>query len=93
LDRGLDKRQIASFALGDWIRQGQNILLTGPTAVGKTWLACALGQQATRPYGLVFKLLHQTSTATYSSLFRPINRLGLRNIKLVFITSMSSSSL
>ncbi|MCD6027697.1 MAG: transposition helper protein, partial [Solimicrobium sp.] len=46
--RGLDKRQIASFASCDWIRSAQSILMTGPTGVGKTWLACALGQQACR---------------------------------------------
>ena len=46
--RGLDKRLIANLSGGDWIRQGQSILLTGPTGVGKTWLACALGQQACR---------------------------------------------
>lgn len=48
LDRGLDKRLIATLANGDWIRQGQSVLLTGPTGVGKTWLACALGQHACR---------------------------------------------
>jgi len=46
--RGLEKRLVASLAGGDWIRQGQGVLLTGPTGVGKTWLACALGQQACR---------------------------------------------
>ena len=46
--RGLDKRQLASFSSCDWIRQAQSILLTGPTGVGKTWLACALGHQACR---------------------------------------------
>ena len=46
--RGIDKRLIANLSGGDWIRQGQSILLTGPTGVGKTWLACALGQQACR---------------------------------------------
>lgn len=46
--RGIDKRLIANLSGGDWIRHGQSILLTGPTGVGKTWLACALGQQACR---------------------------------------------
>ena len=32
----------------DWIRQSLNLCLTGPTGCGKTWLACALGNQACR---------------------------------------------
>ena len=46
--RGLDKRQIASLATGEWIRRGQNLLITGATGSGKTWIACALAQQACR---------------------------------------------
>ncbi len=46
--RGLDKRQIATLASCEWVRRGQNILITGPTGAGKTWLACALAQQACR---------------------------------------------
>lgn len=46
--RGIDKRLIATLYNGDWIRQGQSLLLTGATGVGKTWLACALGQHACR---------------------------------------------
>lgn len=46
--RGLERAEVASLALGNWIRHGQNLILTGPTGGGKTWLACALGNQACR---------------------------------------------
>lgn len=46
--RGLDRSQLASLASCDWIRQAQNLLLHGATGCGKTFLACALAQQACR---------------------------------------------
>lgn len=46
--RGLDKRLLLALASGDWIRRHHNCILTGPTGVGKTYLACALGHQACR---------------------------------------------
>ena len=32
----------------DWVRSRHNLLITGPCGVGKSWLACALGQKACR---------------------------------------------
>lgn len=46
--RGLDRALITSLAGGDWIRHGRNLLITGATGCGKTWLACALAHQAVR---------------------------------------------
>ena len=48
IPRGLDQALIAQLANGQWIREGLNVLLLGPTGVGKTWIACALAQQACR---------------------------------------------
>jgi DNA replication protein DnaC len=46
--RGLD-RQVMSNLLGcDYLERNLNVIFTGATGVGKTWLACALGQQAAR---------------------------------------------
>lgn len=47
-DRGLDKALFNSFYDDQWIKKHRNILLTGPTGVGKSWLACALAQKACR---------------------------------------------
>ena len=46
--RGLDRRAVMSLALGDWVTSGHSVLITGPTGVGKSWLACALAQYACR---------------------------------------------
>lgn len=46
--RGLDRALVSSLAGGDWIRHGRNLLITGATGCGKTWLACALAHQAVR---------------------------------------------
>ncbi|WP_290651678.1 IS21-like element helper ATPase IstB [Aquisalimonas sp.] len=46
--RGLKRAQIAGLASGEWLRAGHNLCLSGPTGTGKTYLACALGNQACR---------------------------------------------
>lgn len=46
--RGLDKALLRQLATGRWIAEHLNVVITGATGVGKTYLACALGQQACR---------------------------------------------
>ena len=46
--RSLDRSLVATLAGGDWLRNAQNLLITGMTGCGKTWLACALAHQAAR---------------------------------------------
>ena len=46
--RRLDKALFQQLARGKWIAGKQNLIVTGPCGVGKSWLACALGQKACR---------------------------------------------
>ena len=46
--RGLDRALFHKLAGGEWIDVHDNLILCGPTGVGKSWLACALGHKACR---------------------------------------------
>jgi DNA replication protein DnaC len=60
--RKLDRALIRQLATCRWVAEHQYILITGPTGVGKSFLACALGQQACR---------HRQRV-----IYRPVGRLG-----------------
>jgi DNA replication protein DnaC len=46
--RGLDRRNTLALAEGAWLKAHENLIVTGQTGTGKTWLACAFGRQAAR---------------------------------------------
>ena len=44
--RGIDKGYLATLINCEWITRNQFLIITGPTGVGKSWIACALANQA-----------------------------------------------
>ena len=46
--RGLDRAVMAHLIDGGWIDRHENLLITGQTGLGKSWIACALGHKACR---------------------------------------------
>ena len=46
--RGIDRSVFARLVGGDWIDRNENLLITGATGLGKSWIACALGHKACR---------------------------------------------
>ena len=66
--RGLKRAQIDQLSSSEWVGFHQNLILTGPTGTGKTFLACALGQKACRDghrvrYYVAAKLFRELSQA------------------------------
>ena len=66
--RGVKRSQIDQLSSSEWVGYHQNVILTGPTGTGKTWLACALGQKACRDgyrvrYYVAAKLFRELSAA------------------------------
>ena len=50
--RGLDRKLMRTLATSEWVGLHHNVLLVGPTGIGKTWLACALAHKACRGWFL-----------------------------------------
>jgi len=63
--RGLDRKLFRTLASSEWVRQKLNLVFTGPTGVGKSWLGCALAQKACRDG---FTIVHKKT----SELFRDL---------------------
>ena len=63
--RSLDRGLFVKLVAGDWIAAHDNLVICGPTGVGKSWLACALGHKACRDDRSV---LYQRVPKLFSSL-------------------------
>jgi DNA replication protein DnaC len=46
--RGLDKGLMLKLSSCQWVKEGLNLIINGPTGAGKTWIACALAHKACR---------------------------------------------
>ena len=85
---GLGERsQVLELAQAEWVRRALNTLVIGPTGVGKTFLACALGQAACRQdftvrYVRTSRLLHELKLAHADGSFPKLLR-NLARIKLL----------
>ena len=81
--RNMDRKLIQSLSSCEWLLHHQNIMIFGPTGVGKTYLSCALGQAACRMdysvrYFRVSKLMEKLQMAhgdgTYFKFFNSLKR-------------------
>ena len=81
--RGLDKATLRQLGSCGWLREHLNVLIAGPTGVGKSFVACALGQAACRTghrvlYRRVPRLLDELALAradgTYARVLAKLTR-------------------
>lgn len=87
--RNINKSQIRSLAQGEWLRLHQNMLITGATGCGKTYLACALGQHHCRQGKTVYyfrlkELLEKMYLAQADGSYRKlINKLAASDLLII----------
>lgn len=96
--RGMDRSTIMSLAQNQWVKSHHNILVTGPTGAGKSYLACALAQKACRDGHSVFyqrlpRLLQDITVSRhdgrYTKLMAPILKCEVLILDDLLISPMS----
>jgi DNA replication protein DnaC len=65
--RGLQKAKLLELLSCRWVQAHQNVIVTGPTGVGKTYLPCALGNKACREG---YKVLYTRAPRLFGDLFQ-----------------------
>lgn len=63
--RGLDRAVVAALSTCDWLKRHRNILVTGPTGAGKTYVSCAIAQNACRAG---YTVMYERSTKLFHDL-------------------------
>jgi DNA replication protein DnaC len=86
--RGMDKSLVMSLSANQWINDHQNLLITGPTGVGKSYLACALGHKACRDGHMVLyqrlpRILHDLAIARHDGRYKKLMAALLRTDLLI----------
>lgn len=97
VNRGMNMQQLQSLLTCEWIERNQCTLITGPTGVGKTWLACALGNQAARrglpvQYQRMGRMLEELEIAREDGSL-PTLRSKLARVKLLILDDWGLSPL
>jgi DNA replication protein DnaC len=98
--RGLHRDVVLSLGTGAWIRDHHNLLITGPTGIGKSWLASAFVQRACRhgfsaSYVRGPRLLHDLAVSrgdgSYARLLSKLAKLDLMAIDDWLLASLTDA--
>jgi DNA replication protein DnaC len=98
--RGLDKATVRQLATCQWVRAKQNVIIIGPTGIGKTYLAAALAEGACRkglraPFLRVPRLVEELAVArvsgTYAQTLARISKIDVLVLDDLLLTPMKDA--
>lgn len=90
--RGIDRALLASLSTCQWVKKHHNLLITGATGVGKTWLGCALSHNACRlgitvSYHRLPALVQDLELARHDGRYKKVMR-GIAKAELLILDDL-----